>query len=298
MIENTGLLLEGGGMRSAYTAGVLDLFLDKCIEFPVVATASSGALIGSSYITKQRTRNYKILEEVTNHKDAVSIKNWIRNKEIFGMDYIFDKIPREIVPLDLVAFLNSPTKFIIGTTNIHTGDPVYFDKYQSQEELFTITRASCSLPVLAPSITYNNMELMDGGVSDPIPIRPLVKQGMKKHIVVLTRNRGYIKKATKLNWFFKRIFKDKPELIKILRDRHQIYNDTMKQIYEMEKTNEVFIIQPEQPLTATRFDNNKEKLKNLYLQGYTEAESKYSQLELFLEAKDNIKPFVSGNVPS
>ncbi len=285
-------------MRSAYTAGVLDFFLDKGIDFPVVATASSGALIGSSYIAKQRNRNYRILKELGNNPESVSIMNWIRKREIFNMDYIFDKIPREIVPLDFGAFSKSPSQFIVGTTDIDTGSPVYYHRFDTLEELLTITRASCSLPVLAPSIIHDKKELMDGGVSNPLPILPLIQHGLNKQVVVLTRNRGYMKKATKLNWFFKHFFKEKPELRRLLRDRHILYNKTMELLYEKERKNEVFLIQPEEPLIATRIENNKEKLEKLYSQGYQEAEVKHPELERFIQSTNNTSPYATGNIPS
>lgn len=283
MVNNAGLLLEGGGMRCAYTAGVIDFFLDNDIEFPVVATASAGTLIGSSYISKQRDRNFKILEELGSHpEETVSVLRMIRNKEIFGMDYIFDKIPRKIVPLDFNAFSKSSSKFIIGTTDVHTGKSIFFDQYDTKDDLFTVIRASSSLPVLAPSINYQGMELVDGGVSNPIPIQPLMEHGFKKHVVILTRNRGYVKKGTTLNWFFQRVFKDKPELVELLRTRHIKYNQTMEMLYEMEKNNQVFIIQPEKSLSASRFERNKGKLRDLYIEGYQEAKNKLPALQRFL----------------
>ncbi|WP_281252964.1 patatin-like phospholipase family protein [Oceanobacillus senegalensis] len=288
-------MLEGGGMRSAYTAGVLDFFLDEEFEFPVVATASSGALIGSSYIAKQRTRNYQILQAVGNNSKSVSVINWLRNREIFNMDYIFDQIPRDIIPLNYQSFTQSPSTFIIGTTDIQTGKPLYFNRYETIDDLLTITRASCSLPVLAPSVRYQGKELLDGGISNPIPIHPLITQGIKKHIVVLTRNRGYIKKATKLNWFFQRLFKNNPELVRILRDRHILYNQTMHLLYEMEKRNEVFILQPERPLRAARIEKNKEKLEELYNQGYEETKAKKEILLAFLESQTQDK---TSTIPS
>lgn len=283
---NTGLLLEGGGMRVAYTAGVLDLFLDKGIEFPVIATASAGALIGSSYIAKQRERNHRMLTEIVRNPKSISFKRMIQDRELYSMDYIFDQIPNEIAPLDFEVFSQSSSKFVIGTTDINTGHPVYHDTYNTKEELFKIIRASCSLPVLASSIVYQDLDLMDGGVSDPIPIKPLMDAGMKKHVVILTRNKGYIKKGTKLNWLFKRIFHQKPNLQKLLRDRHLLYNQTMKNLLDMEKRNEVFIIQPEVPLAASRIERNKDKLQNLYVQGYKEAEKKSEALKQFLQNTD------------
>ncbi|GAA0595537.1 patatin family protein [Virgibacillus siamensis] len=269
-------------MRCAFTIGVLDYFLDQKIEFPYVATASAGALIGSSYIARQRDRNAKLLHAIGKNQQAISIKRLLQKKELFSMDYIFDKLANQTFPLEFQAFSEASSRFIIGTTDINTGKPIFHDTFQKQQDLSTIIRASCSLPVLAPSIEYNGNQLIDGGVSNPIPIAPLLDRGIKKHVVILTRNKGYIKKPTKLNWFFKRVFKNNPELIRLLHDRHLLYNETMKKLTAMQQRNEVFIIQPKDPLQASRIEKNHHKLEALYRQGYRETERNHAALYSFL----------------
>src|SRR5699024_1803119 len=120
-----GLMLEGGGMRCAFTVGVLDYFLDQDIEFPYVATASAGALIGSSYIAKQRDRNTKLLDAIGRNQEAISIKRLLQKKELFSMDFIFDKLANHEFPLEFQSFSQANSKFIIGTTDINTGKPVF-----------------------------------------------------------------------------------------------------------------------------------------------------------------------------
>ncbi|WP_164669316.1 patatin-like phospholipase family protein [Virgibacillus doumboii] len=298
MEYNADLMLEGGGMRCAFTVGVLDFFLDKKIEFPYVATASAGALIGSSYIAKQRERNHSLLTEMVKNRDFISFRRMLRNKELFSMDFIFNKLAVELFPLDFQSFAQSKSKFIIGTTDVNTGTPMFYDTFNHEDDLLRIIMASCSLPVLAPSVPYKDKELMDGGVSDPIPIKPLIDRGLKKHVVVLTRNKGYVKKATKLSWFFKRYFKDQPELIKLLQNRHIMYNRTMQKLLEMEQRNEVFIIQPEEPLAASRIEKNNQKLEKLYIQGYQEAERKSEALLEFLKATQKPSVTINENLSS
>ncbi len=177
------------------------------------------------------------------------------------MDFIFEKLANEQFPIDFASFLQTNARFIVGTTDINTGRPLFHDTFTEKNNLLQVIRASCSLPVLAPSIEYQGKQLMDGGISDPIPINPLIERGLKKHVVILTRNKGYRKKATKLNWFFRRFFKNKPELIQLLRNRHLSYNQTMRKLLEMEQRNEVFMIQPEEPLAASRIEKNGQKWK-------------------------------------
>ncbi|GAA0428014.1 patatin family protein [Lentibacillus halophilus] len=270
-------------MRCAFTVGVLDYFLDRQVTFPYVSTASAGALIGSSYIARQRERNYQLLEALGKHPDVISLKRMLKKRELFSMDLIFDKLANEQFPLDFSSFLQADSGFIIGTTDIDKGRPLFHDTFTNKEDLLHIIRASCSLPVLAPSIDYKGKLLMDGGISDPIPIRPLMKLGLNKHVVVLTRHRGYVKTSSKGNWFFKYFFRNKPELVKLLRDRHLRYNETINDLLDMEQSGHVFFIQPEEPLPASRIEKSSEKLKLLYQQGYQRAEKNFDALQQFLE---------------
>ncbi|MUK89251.1 patatin family protein [Ornithinibacillus sp. L9] len=286
MKYNANLVLEGGGMRGAYTAGVLDFFHDQGIEFPLVTSTSSAALVGSSYIAKQRGRNYKILEQIWKNSQSISFLRMLQHKELFSMDFIFNTLSNDSFPIDFDTLSKTPTKFVIGTTDMNTGKPFYFDHYETKSDLLNLIRASCSLPVLAPSVSYKNKELMDGGISDAIPINPSIASGTPKHVVVLTRNQGYVKKPSNLHWLFKRVFKDYPNFINLLKTRHNLYNQTMQMLLKMEQQGEVFIIQPQKPLKASRIERNKDKLRLLYMQGYEEAENKLKDLQRFLKNSD------------
>ena len=54
--ECTGLVLEGGGMRGVFTAGVLDWLMDNGMYFPYSIGVSAGACNGLSYVSRQRGR--------------------------------------------------------------------------------------------------------------------------------------------------------------------------------------------------------------------------------------------------
>ena len=293
-MTGTGLILEGGGMRGAYTAGVLDFFQDKGIEFPFVSATSSSALIGSYYVAKQKGANIEILQNILSNREAISFKRLLRQKELFEMDYIFHTIPTRLVPLNFETFAQAQAKYVIGTTDIYTGEPVYFDHYPRKDDLLSLIRASSSLPILASVVNYDGKQLMDGGIADPIPIRPSIACGNQKHVVILTRNRGYVKRKTRLNWLFKKVFREYPAFQKVLKQRHILYNQTLSQIYELEKRKQVFILMPEAPIESTRTERNGKKLHALYVQGYREAEKQEAALRRFLshvhETRETVEP--------
>ncbi|MCP3026300.1 patatin-like phospholipase family protein [Halobacillus sp. A5] len=282
-MNQVGLVLEGGGMRGTYTAGVLDCFLDEGLHFNYVAGTSAGACSGSSYVAKQRGRNYRVMVEYGDHPEYISFKRLISHRQLFGMDFIFDTLPNQLVPFDYDSFMNRTCRFVVGATNMNTGAPVYFEDFPDRESLLKIMRASSSLPLIAPSISYLGEELMDGGISDPIPISQSIKDGNLKHVIVLTRNDGYIKPKVKGNWYFRRKFKSYPHFVRTLESRHFHYNQILEAIHKLERNQQALIIRPTNPLKVNRVERNRDKLHQLYVEGYKDAKKKSSELRTFIK---------------
>ncbi|MBM7552966.1 patatin-like phospholipase family protein [Thalassobacillus pellis] len=283
-MKQTGLVLEGGGMRGTYTAGVLDYFLDMNLHFPFVAGASAGASNGSSYVARQRGRNYNVLVGYGDHPEYISYLRALRKKELFGMDFIFDKLPNELVPFDFEAFENRQTHFSVATTDLMTGDAVHYHDFPDRNSLMTIMRASCSIPLIAPSITYEGKTLMDGGIAAPVPIDQSIQYGNEKHVVVLTRNEGYTKGRMKGGWLIQRKFRQHPAFVKTMLNRHVAYNGLTEKLWQLEKEGRAFIIRPETPLSVSRIERNRKKLHELYMQGYEEMKYREKALEDFLKS--------------
>ncbi|RWZ60784.1 patatin family protein [Halobacillus fulvus] len=282
-MNNIGLVLEGGGMRGAYTAGVLDYFMDQDLHFPFVVGASAGACNGSSYVAKQRGRNYEVIVGYGSHPEYISFKRMFKEKQLFGMDFIFDRLPNELVPFDYETFEKRTSKFVVGTTDIATGKSVFHDQFPDRNSLLKIMRASCSLPMVAPSIAYDGMQLMDGGIADPVPIQSSIEEGNEKHVIVLTRNEGYRKKKVKLGWYLSRKYKEFPHFAKVMMERHLKYNAQSERVNKMEKEGSAFVFRPLRPLKVSRLERNRDRLHDLYIQGYDEAKEQGDQLAKFMQ---------------
>jgi predicted patatin/cPLA2 family phospholipase len=267
-MASTGLVLEGGGMRGVYTAGVLEYFMEQDFYLPYVIGVSAGACQAASYLSRQRGRNRHVTIDFVRHPDYISLKNLFRKKQLFGMDLIFDMIPNQLVPFDYDTFHGTPETFMIGTTDCITGEAVYYDKASYREHILPILRASSSLPFMAPVIEFEGRFLMDGGISDPIPIKQSEQDGNQKNIVILTRNDGYLKKRSKMNWLAKRVYPKFAGLHQSLEDRFSTYNDTLSYISEKQLTGDVYVIRPSEPLKVGRIERNPIKLTELYEQGY------------------------------
>ena len=279
VLKNVGLVLEGGGMRGLYTAGVLEYFLEHYKMFPYVIGVSAGACMAASYLSRQAGRNREVNIDYVKHPNYLSFRNFVRHRQIFGMDFLFDEIPNNLVPFDYETFFKGTEQLVVGTTDCETGNPVYFKKEQYGEDLLTIIRASSSLPFIAPIVKYKDKKLLDGGMSDSIPIKKSELDGNEKNVVILTRNRGYVKKPSNSNWLIKRIYPNYPNLARILNERHRKYNETMDYLYDQEEKGNVFVISPSTPLNVKRIEKNTEKLTQLYQQGYQDAKTQFKSLE-------------------
>lgn len=278
-MKNVGLVLEGGGMRGVYTAGVLEYFLDQGLFFPYIVGVSAGACNGASYVSRQKGRNYQVTIGLVNHPDYISYKNLFTKKELFGMKFIFHDVPKTHVPFDYETFAKVPQKFFIGATDCHTGKPVYFEKSSCiGEDLSNVLQASSSLPLMAPVVTYNGMDLLDGGISDPIPIKKAISDGFEKSVVILTRNLGYQKEKQRFGWMFHRLYRNYPKIVEAMQKRHENYNSTLKFIEEEEKKGKLFVFRPSIPLKVGRIERNKEKLTKLYELGYNDGKALYPKL--------------------
>lgn len=281
-MDGSGLVLEGGGMRGVYTAGVLEYFLEKELHFPYVIGVSAGACQGSSYISRQPGRNRKVTIDYVKHRDYISYRNLIFKKQLFGMDFIFEKLPNELVPFDFNTFNSSADKFLIGTTDCMTGEPVYYEKSEYPNDILKLIRASSTLPFMAPAIEFQGRTLMDGGIADPIPIRKALNDKVNKTVIVLTKPKGYRKKKSSFSWLPKYAYKEFTGLTNALATRYKHYNETLDYIEELEAKKEVLVIRPSRTLNVGRTERNPVKLTQLYDLGYEDAKKDYEGIREWL----------------
>ncbi len=277
-----GLVLEGGGMRGIYTIGVLDCLMDEKFRADYVIGVSAGACNGLSYVSNQKGRAFRTNTEYIADSRYLSVKNYIKTKSLFGMDFLFDEIPNKLIPFDYDAFYNSPCEFTIGVTDIITGRAKYFDKSHIEPKNIVL-RASSSLPVFAPVVEYQGGKYLDGGVTDSIPVKKALDDGCDKVIVVLTRERGYVKAPEKFRSVYKRMYRNYPKLVEAMDHRHEMYNETLSYLDELEKEGKAIIVAPDAPLPVGRFEKDPDKLKTVWKIGYDDVKKQMKQIFKFTE---------------
>ena len=265
-LENIALVLEGGGMRGMFSAGVFEAFLQHELTFPYITAVSAGACNILSYMSHQPMRTRKIIENYVGTKPYFSVNNYLRTGSLFGWDFIFDTLPKKLLPFDYETYANYPGELHVGTTDIKTGEAVWH--YNKRAEIaFESVIASASLPFLAPIVNIDNRPLLDGAIVSPIPIDKAIKAGYEKFVVVLTRNEGYRKKGSVPKLLLKAWYSQYPKLWEAMQNRPNLYNEQLERIEQMEREGKVIIIRPEKPLEIARLSIKPDKLLELHDHG-------------------------------
>ncbi len=283
MNKKNGLVLEGGATRGVFTAGVLDYIMEQGFyEFPYVVGVSAGACNAVDYVSRQigRTRDCTIHEDKS--QGFISLKTAIKKKSLFDMDMIFDRYPNELYPFDYDTYFQSDVHCELVVTNCVTGQAEYLGEHSNGERLMRICRASSSIPLASSMVDIDGTPYLDGGLADSIPIIRALKTGHTKNVVILTRNKGYRKKAIrKSRALYQAAYRDYPNLVKTILTRYRIYNKTLSYIEKWEREGKIFVIRPEVP-EVSRTEQNRDALMAFYQHGYDSMEEKFESMLEFL----------------
>lgn len=276
----TGLVLEGGTFRGVYSAGVMDAFLENGVEFPYIIGVSAGISNGVSYVSKQFARNREIMDNYRRDKRYIGAGNFRSCKSVFGLDFVFGEIPNELIPFDYDTFAKYKGKLRVGVTNAITGKAEYFDGLQNGTD-WKYLRASCSIPGLFPPAEIDGNLYYDGGLVCPIPIKPAIRDGCTKNVIILTQPEGFVKKCGKGNIVMSQLIRKKfPEVEMLLLDRHRIYNRQIEFCNELERRGKALIFRPKEKLDS--MEKSTEKLRQTWQMGYDDGTARIDEVKSFL----------------
>ena len=278
-----GLVLEGGGHRGIFTAGVLDVFLENNISFDGVIGVSAGAVHGASFLSKQKGRSLRYALKYCNDKRYMGLGSLLKTGDYFNVDFCYYQLPQVLDPFDNEAFENQKTAYYTVSTDVNTGEAVYHQCKTLRDDYIKWIVASASMPLVAKIVEVDGQKLLDGGVADSIPEAAFRKMGYTKNVVILTQPKGYEKSKNSMLPLIKRIYKKYPKFIEAVENRHIVYNQELKDLEDLEKTGNVLVLRPRQELVASRTERNPEKLQETYNQGR----------EIALEELEKIKAFLS-----
>ena len=264
---NTGLVLEGGGMRGVFTSGVLDAFMKHDIQFKYVVAVSAGACNGLSYISRQPRRAHYSNIDMLHQYDYIGLRHLVSQGCIFDPDLLYDKFPNELIPFDWKTYSENPATFEMVVTNCATGRAEYLSEKNDNNRLQDICRATSSLPYVSKVWMVDGKPMLDGGIVDSIPVERAMATGHEHNVVIMTRNYGYrhTSKDVKIPPF---IYKKYPRLRLALSKRVATYNRQLQLVEDLEREGRVEVIRPQRPMDVGRMERNITRLELLYEEGF------------------------------
>ncbi|MBS5870534.1 MAG: patatin-like phospholipase family protein [Fusobacterium periodonticum] len=258
-----GLVLEGGGMRGLFSAGVLDALLDlKELSVNGIVGVSSGALFGVNYVSKQKERAVRYNKKYADDKRYMGLHSWITTGNAVNKDFAFYELPYKLDVFDNETFKKAETDFYVVMTNVESGKPEYVlieDAFAQMEYL----RATSALPFASKIIEINGKKYLDGGISDSIPIDFCESLGYDKIIAVLTRPEGTYKED-KLGFLYKLVYRKYPNLVNSLLNMATDYEKVLAKIKDLENKGKIFVVRPPEVLKIGRLEKNRDKIQKVY----------------------------------
>jgi predicted patatin/cPLA2 family phospholipase len=265
----TGLVLEGGALRTIFSTGVCDAFLDAGLMPDYVVGVSAGIAYGVSYVSRQKWRNLRILCNYGNDPRYMGMRNLLnpRNRSYFGLKFTYENIPNELVPFDYDAFAAYPGEVEAVVTNLRTGQADYLP-VPRRDDHFTMLQATCALPLLFPVISIGGEPYLDGGCADPIPWQHALDCGCDRLVVVLTRERSYLRSEERIQHLVDRRYRAYPEFLATMHRRVESYNESRRRLFELESQGRVIVLAPQSTQGFSRMERDTGKILSLWQDGY------------------------------
>lgn len=280
----TGLVLEGGALRTIFSAGVCDGFLAGGIMTDYVVGVSAGIAYGVSYISRQQGRNLEVATRYAPDKRYMGVGNLLRrdNRSYFGLDFTFRRIPEELVPFDYETFAAYPGRMEAVVTNLNTGRADYLEVPRDARGSALVLQASCALPLMFPIFHIDGQPCLDGGIADGIPFERALEQGCDRIVVVLTRPRDYVRKPDSVLKLVDRKYREWPNFCEAMRNRAERYNACRQRLFELERQGKAMVFAPDTTYGVSRTERNVEKLRLLWGDGFRQAADRMEELRDFL----------------
>lgn len=284
MLYQGALILEGGGFRGVYTAGVLDFLMEKQAMFASVYGISAGACNALSYLSQDKGRYVAIAKRFCNDPRYMGMRQLATKGSIFNWQFSFYEIPEKYVPFDYDTFHASPMELQVGATDCKSGECHWFSNRRG-DDVIEDAIASSSMPLLSRMKVIDGQPYLDGGVADSIPVRRAYADGWHRQLIVLTQNEGYIKKPNPMMSMIRLRYRNYPNLCKAMEHRHINYNESQRFAKELEQKGQAVVLRPSKPMVLHRIEHDTDKLQAAYENGYEDAKAAWGRIEQLFEHK-------------
>ena len=282
MSQKTGLVMEGGAMRGMFTAGVLDVLMENKVEFDGAMGVSAGAVFGCNFKSRQIGRSLRYNMRFCDDPRYCSVESLIKTGDLYGVQFCYDEIPNKLDPFDAETYRNNPMPFYAVCTNVETGKAIHKRLDNGDAKDMEYFRASASMPVVSRIVEVDGYKLLDGGITDSIPLASMERRGYPRNVVILTQPLDYVTKKSGMLPLIRLVMRDYTKVIKAMEVRHIRYNKQEAYVREQELAGKVFVIRPPYALGISRTEDDPAELRRVYDLGRAEMEKQLHDLRAFL----------------
>ena len=282
----TGIVLEGGAVRTIYSTGVCDALLTRDLLPDYVVGVSAGIAYGVSYVSRQPRRNLDIMVNYINDRRYMGFGNLLRrdNRAYFGLEFVYSTIPNELIPFDYDTFAAFPGEVEAVVTNLDTGAAEYFP-LDRRDDKFKLLQATCALPFLFPVFHIQGKPCMDGGAADAIPYERAFAKGCDRVVVLLTRERSYLRRPEKLQPLIDLVYRKYPKFCDVMRRRADAYNESRRRLFQLEQEGRALVFAPTSTEGFHRTERDVGKIKALWKDGWDQGMARLDEVESFLKGE-------------
>ncbi len=283
-MSKSGLIVEGGGMKCAYSAGILDRFLDDGITFDECIGVSAGSGNLASFLANQRERNLHFYTIYQKHPEYLGMKNYLKHGSYFNLQYIYGTITNStgIDPVDYQALTANPAEYYLTATNARTGEAEYLSRANMKKDDFRAIMASCAIPVVCKPIELNGSLYFDGGVSDSIPVQKALDDGCDKLVVILENPRSFVRQPQKYKPFYHFFLRNYPEIVRKIDRRHLEYHKVIAYVKKLEEEGRAFVFAPSHQGKVKTTTKDSEDIHEQYDLGIADYDCRCDELKEFL----------------
>lgn len=277
-----GLVLEGGGLRALFTAGILDVMMEENLTFEGLIGVSAGATFGCNFKSKQPGRALRYNLRFIGDPRYMGWRTLLKEGNLVSAEFSYHTMPTELDIFDTKTFAANPMEFHVVCTDVYTGKPIYKEIKEANYNGMEWLRATASLPIVSKPVEIDGYTLLDGGISDSIPLKHFQEMGYQHNIVILTQPTGFEKKRTKLMPAFRIFTRRYPAIVKGMSERHLMYNEQLEYVKQQAKEGHTLLITPPCALPIGRTEQNEQKMRKIYQMGRNIALERLQEIKDFL----------------
>lgn len=278
-----GLVMEGGALKGMFTMGILDVFLEEGITFDGAVGVSAGAAFGCNYKSHQKGRAIRYNRKLCGDRRYASFWNLLTTGNFYNVDFCYRVIPYEFDLWDGETFAKDPMDFWTVATDLETGKADYHLCTDGGELDLAYIRSSASVPIVSRIVDVEGKKLLDGGIGDPIPLRFFEEKGYEKIVVIPTKPRDYVRKAS--NGVYKAemlLYRHYPKFVEAATNLHVSYNECFDYVKSEEEKGHILVLWPKAPLVIGGKAKSVEELDTIYQMGRTVALERLEEIKAFL----------------